>query len=130
MPAGGLLAEPKTHPVAEPQLAADFCEGGTTDQRCANPRQIALIGLGLTLIELGGDDKVQQSIAEELQPLVVLTARTAMPQGLFQQRLVVELIANGALKRGQCRCHEVLTLTASLNWITNDRFANNATRTS
>ena len=68
---------PGTQPqvLAQAQLAGDLRQGLAADQRRPQPRQSAFVGLRMRIVEQARHTAIENRIAEEFQPLVVIARR-------------------------------------------------------
>jgi hypothetical protein len=89
------LATAQVQSLGERLLARALGQRDAADQAGAQARHLAFVGARVQLEDQFGDDQIEQAVAEELQPLVVRLAGTAMGERLPQQARVVERVAQG-----------------------------------
>ena len=71
----------------------------------AHPRQVALVGAAEALEQQARDDQAEDGVAEEFEALVVVGAEAAMGEGPFQERRVVEPVADALLQGVEAGIH-------------------------
>lgn len=79
------LARPELQAFAQLQSPRDIRQSAFADEVSAHARQAPLVKLRKTLVQQFRDDQADHGITEELQALVVRTARTAVRQRLFAE---------------------------------------------
>ena len=84
--------------IAELQFARDRGERRFADQPRAESRQFAFVGLGIDFVQQFGDEKIDEAVAEEFQPLVVARADAAMTQCALAQLGIMKVIGERAVK--------------------------------
>ena len=80
------LAGSEVQQIAELGITRDRRQRAAVDERGAKAGHLAFVGAWMLLEDQLGDDQVDQRIAEELEPFVVVMARAAMRQRLREQR--------------------------------------------
>ena len=96
MQALGPLAAAQDHQFGEPDRGAGLGAGLAPHQRAVAGRHLALAMLRIVAEQIFGDNKAQDPVAQELQPLVValVLLRRGMGKRPDQQNFVVEAVAD------------------------------------
>ena len=94
-----LLAPPEEDPPAQIDRRGDLRQAGLADQRGARARQLALARGREAAHQQVADDQRQHGVAEELEPLVVGRARTAVAS--LSHDVWVSAVSHSA-GRGRC----------------------------
>ena len=81
--------------VAQLERLRDLEEGGLVHEPRAQARQVALGEARQALEEEDGDHAVEQAVADELEPLVVVGGVAAVGDGAAQERRIAERRARG-----------------------------------
>ena len=90
------LAGAKMQSIAELGVARYRGERGAVDERGAKPRHLAFVGARVLLVDELCDDEIDERVAEELEPFVVVLPRAAVRQRLREQRGVRECVSERA----------------------------------
>jgi len=106
-PAGLLFALAEHQPLAEPERAGDLGEPGFADDLRARHAELALAELGIARHQAMADHQIEDGVAEELEPFVILAALLLLlvaparvTQGALEQGAIGELIAEDGFERG------------------------------
>src|SRR5690554_2906509 len=95
------FTRPEPEILAQLELATDFSQGHPLNHPRPQAAELAFAGTLKLMIQVLGNEHVNQGIAEKLQTLIVLIAEAAVGQRQQQQLRVPELVANPALQPAQ-----------------------------
>src|SRR5262249_30962008 len=98
------LAATKNEVFAEAERAALFGKRAAGDRVCAGPWERAFVERGEMVVEIAREDELDDSVAEKLEALIVLSGRAVfvrdggMSQGELEKRVVAEIVTQAFLK--------------------------------